>query len=86
VQAGTFRFRQLERQPEGTIEKVARSQKIASVRDYPQKREVWPLFTEFIARLNKIGFDLGAMEKFEQSIGTVASGSSGSPAVPQLVN
>jgi integrase len=54
------RFRELERQPDGTIEKVNRSQKIASVRDYPQKREVWSLFTEFMAKLNTVGFDLDA--------------------------
>ncbi len=54
------RFRELERQPDGTIEKVNRSQKIASVHDYPQKRQVWPLFTEFMAKLNTLGFDLDA--------------------------
>ena len=41
------RWRELERQPDGTINQVNRSQKLANVFDYPQKREVQPLFMEF---------------------------------------
>ena len=54
------RWRELERQPDGTINQVNRSQKLASVRDYPQKREVQPLFLDFMSKLNKVGFSVDA--------------------------
>jgi integrase len=54
------RWRELERQPDGTIKPVNRSQKLASVFDYPQKREVQPLFVEFIGKLNTVGFNADA--------------------------
>jgi integrase len=54
------RWRELERRPDGTINQVNRSQKLASVFDYPQKREVQPLFMEFIGKLNTAGFSVDA--------------------------
>jgi hypothetical protein len=54
------RWRELERQPDGTINQVNRSQKLANVFDYPQKREVQPLFMEFIGKLNTVGFNVDA--------------------------
>jgi integrase len=54
------RWRELERQPDGTINQVNRSQKLASVFDYPQKREVQPLFMEFIGKLNVVGLNVDA--------------------------
>src|SRR2546428_164586 len=64
------RFRELQRQPDGTIQRVNRSQKIASLRDYPQKREVWPLFTEFMAKLNTTGFDVDASVNVRRFVDT----------------
>jgi integrase len=54
------RFREPERQPDGTTKEVNRSQKLASVGDYPQKKEVEPLFTEFMSKLNTVGFGMDA--------------------------
>jgi integrase len=54
------RWRELERLPDGTLNQVNRSQKLASVSDYPQKREVQPLFMEFIGKLNTVGFNVDA--------------------------
>jgi integrase len=58
--AWIVRWRELEKHSDGKIVKVNRSQKIASVRDYPQKREVWPLYLEFMSRLNAAGFDFSS--------------------------
>jgi integrase len=54
------RWRELERLPDGTINQVNRSQKLASVFDYPQKREVQPLFMEFMGKLNMVGLNVDA--------------------------
>ena len=54
------RWREPERQPDGATKQVNRSQKLASVFDYPQKREVQPLFMEFIGKMNTVGFSVDA--------------------------
>ena len=56
--AGSWRVRYREqvRSENGTLETVQRSQRIASVKDYPRKSEVMPLKNDFMARLNRIGF------------------------------
>ena len=59
------RWRELERQQDGTIMKRNRSQKLADVRDFPRKSEVRPLFQEFMVRLNGTGFSSEASVTFE---------------------
>src|ERR1700737_258514 len=54
------RWRELETQLDGTVVKVNRSKMIASTQQYPRKREVWPLFMEFMSKLNKTGFNAEA--------------------------
>src|SRR6516225_7121182 len=49
------RYRDYIRMKDGTVRKVNRSQRIASVKDYPRKTEVYPLVAELMARLNKTG-------------------------------
>jgi integrase len=50
------RFRDYVRNTDGTLRKMNRSQRIASVKDYPRKTEVYPLVAELMARLNQAGF------------------------------
>jgi integrase len=44
----------------GEVRKVNRSQKLASIADYPRRSEVLELFQSFMARLNKVGFSAEA--------------------------
>lgn len=44
----------------GEVRKVNRSQKLASVADYPRRSEVLELFQSFMARLNQVGFSTEA--------------------------
>lgn len=50
------RYREQARAEDGTVKSVQRSQRIASVHDYPRKSEVVPLQQELMSKLNKIGF------------------------------
>lgn len=45
---------------DGTVKKVNRSQKLASVAEYPRRSEILELFQTFMAKLNQVGFSTEA--------------------------
>jgi integrase len=64
------RYREQIQQDDGSIRVVHRSQKIADVSAYPQKREVLPLFMEVMAKLNTTGFEAGASVEVHKFVST----------------
>ncbi len=62
------RWREQQRQPDGTTITRNRSQKLADVRDFPRKFEVRGLFHEFMTRLNNTGFAPEAAVTIEEFV------------------
>src|SRR5271157_5985158 len=48
------RWREIVRQPDGSLRKVNRSRRLASKADYPRKTEMLPVMNEFMVQQNNV--------------------------------